>query len=157
MDRKEQIAFYVNCFRIDKKSMPVPHSWSTKPNVMTRDSKRSVSNGNMTAPYLNTIMETTWTYKNLSQADYDLLYDTYIASCARNKSVYHTFASMDSNTGKVITYKMYTQSDFDAPLYRIRNGNERYYKEFNVTFVGVGNAPSYFTKAAFQAGEYANY
>lgn len=150
--------FYANCFRIDKQSMPIPSSWNTKSNVMTRDSKRSIKNAKLTAPYLNTIMETSWTYKYLTSVEYEKLYTAYILNCAVNKSVYHTFASVDSNTGKVITYKMYTQADFDAPLYRIDpNTGERYYKDVTFTFVGIGDTPVYYDKEVFKAGDYVNY
>lgn len=124
-------------FKIDGVDMPKPSSWSTSPHIMTSDSERLAGSGRLVAPYLTTIMETEWHYKYLSQADYDKLYDAYILSCARNRSIEHDLTTVDSNSGNVITYRVYTQSDFKAPLYRIRDG-VRYYRDVKFTFVGVG-------------------
>lgn len=124
-------------FQIDGVDMPKPSSWTTKPNILTAESERLVGNGKLVAPYLTTIWETTWTYKLLSQEDYDKLYDAYITSCIRNKNLEHDFSTLDSNTGKQLRYRMYTQNDFNAPLYRIHNG-KRIYKDISFTFVGVG-------------------
>lgn len=124
-------------FTIDGKEMPKPSEWTTSPKIMTKDSERLVGSGKLVAPYLCTIWETTWVYKYLTQEQYDLLYDAYITSCARNKSVEHNFTTLDSNTGNILSYRMYTQSDFKAPLYRIKDG-KRYYKDVSFAFVGVG-------------------
>ena len=149
---------YKNCFRIGKKTMPIPSSWQTKPGILTRDSKRSIKSGTITAPYLNTIYTTEWTYKYLSSADYDKLYAAYITSCAINKNIKHTFASVDSNNGKVIAYTMYTQSDFGGAIYRINpTTDERYYSNVVFTFVGVGDTPKWFDLSTFKASEYTNY
>lgn len=122
---------------IDGIEMPKPSSWMTKPNIMTSESERLVGNGKLVAKYLTTIWETTWTYKKLEQAEYDLLYDVYIKSCIRDKSLEHDFCTLDSNTGEVLSYRIYTQNDFQAPLYRIVNG-KRVYKDITFTFIGVG-------------------
>ena len=77
------------------------------------------------------------TYKYLDQFDYMTLYDAYILSCERNKSIEHDLETLDSNTGEVLNYRIYTQDDFQTPLYRIKDGI-RYYTNVTFTFVGVG-------------------
>lgn len=126
-----------NPFMIDGVAMPIPDTWQTNPKIMTSDSHRTVSTGRLVAAYLQTVWETSWTYKVLWQEDYDRLYAAYITSCDANKSIEHSFSTLDSNTGRVLTYRMYTQDDFSAPLYMIRNGR-RMYTDVTFTFVGVG-------------------
>ena len=124
-------------FMIDGKDMPKPSDWLVNPKPMSSDAERLVGSGKMVIPYLTTAWEVTWTYKYLSSADYDKLYDAYILSTIRNKSMYHTLTTKDSNSDKVVTYNIYTQSDFTAPLYRIKNG-KRYYKDVKFVFVSLG-------------------
>ena len=102
--------------------MPKPSDWLVNPKPMSSDAERLVGSGKMVIPYLTTAWEVTWTYKYLSSADYDKLYDAYILSTIRNKSMYHTLKTKDSNSDNVMTLEIYTQSDFTAPLYRIKKG-----------------------------------
>lgn len=124
-------------FTIDGLEMPMPDEWLVTPQIMTSDAKRTVTTGRLQAKYLQTVWVTEWTYRFISQDDYDVLYDAYILSCGRNKSIEHAFTTLDSNTGQIISYTMYTQDDFKAPLYYIRNG-KRWYRDVTFTFVGVG-------------------
>ena len=124
-------------FMIDGKDMPKPSDWLVNPKPMSSDAERLVGSGKMVIPYLTTAWEVTWTYKYLSSEDYDKLYDAYILSTIRNKSMYHTLTTKDSNSNKVMTLDIYTQSDFSAPLYRIKNGI-RYYKDVKFVFVSLG-------------------
>ena len=124
-------------FMIDGIDMPKPSNWLVNPKPMSSDAERLVGTGKMVIPYLTTAWEITWTYKYLSSEDYDKLYDAYILSTIRNKSMYHTLTTKDSNSNKVMTLDIYTQSDFSAPLYRIKNG-VRYYKDVKFTFVSLG-------------------
>ena len=124
-------------FMIDGKDMPKPSDWLVNPKPMSSDAERLVGSGKMVIPYLTTAWEVTWTYKYLSSADYDKLYDAYILSTIRNKSMYHTLTTKDSNSNKTLTLDIYTQSDFSAPLYRIKNGI-RYYKDVKFVFVSLG-------------------
>lgn len=124
-------------FAIDGIEMPKPNEWQVSPNPVSKDAERLAGNGKLIAPYLTMCWTIEWKYKNMKSEDYDKLYDAYITSCIRNKSMYHTLTTKDSNSDTVKTYEIYTQSDFKAPLYRIKNG-VRYYKEFTVTFVTRG-------------------
>ena len=124
-------------FMIDGIDMPKPSDWLVNPKPMSSDAERLVGSGKMVIPYLTTAWEVTWTYKYLSSDDYDKLYDAYILSTIRNKSMYHTLTTKDSNSDNVMTLDIYTQSDFSAPLYRIKNG-KRYYKDVKFVFVSLG-------------------
>ena len=124
-------------FMIDGIDMPKPSDWLVNPKPMSSDAERLVGSGKMVIPYLTTAYEVTWTYKYLSSDDYDKLYDAYILSTIRNKSMYHTLTTKDSNSNNVMTLDIYTQSDFSAPLYRIKNG-KRYYKDVKFVFVSLG-------------------
>lgn len=124
-------------FMIDGIDMPKPSDWLVNPKPMSADAERLVGSGKMVIPYLTTAWEITWTYKWLSSDDYDKIYDAYILSTIRNKSMYHTLTTKDSNSDEVVTYDIYTQSDFTAPLYRIKNG-KRYYKDIKFVFVSLG-------------------
>lgn len=124
-------------FMIDGIDMPKPSDWLVNPKPMSSDAERLVGSGKMVIPYLTTAWEVTWTYKYLSSEDYDKLYDAYILSTIRNKSMYHTLTTKDSNSDSIKTLDIYTQSDFSAPLYRIKNG-KRYYKDIKFTFVSLG-------------------
>lgn len=124
-------------FKIDGIDMPKPDVWDVKTNIVTRGSERLIGSGRLVAPFLGIVYETTWVYKYLEEEDYDILYDAYITSCTRNNSVEHDLTTLDSNTGLPLSYRMYTQNNFQAPLYSIRNG-KRVYTEVTFTFVGVG-------------------
>jgi len=124
-------------FKIDGKDMPKPSDWLINPKPMSSDAERLIGSGKMVIPYLTTAYEIIWTYKWLSSKDYDKIYDAYIRSTTRNKSFYHTITTKDSNSDDVVTYDIYTQSDFSAPLYRIKNG-VRYYKDVKFTFITLG-------------------
>ena len=124
-------------FMIDGIDMPKPSDWLVNPKPMSSDAERLVGTGKMIIPYLTTAWEVTWTYKYLSSEDYDKLYDAYILSTIRKKSMYHKLTTKDSNSDKVMTLDIYTQSDFSAPLYRIKNG-KRYYKDVKFVFVSLG-------------------
>lgn len=124
-------------FMIDGIEMPKPSDWLVNVKPLSSDAERLVGNGRIVVPYLTTVYEVTWTYKYMSQEDYDKVFDAYIGSTVRNKNFYHTLTTLDSNTGGVRTIEVYTQGDFTAPLYRIKNG-KRYYKDVKFVFVSLG-------------------
>jgi hypothetical protein len=124
-------------FAIDGIEMPRPSDWLVNPKPMSSDAERLIGSGKMVIPYLTTAYEVTWTYKYLSSAEYDLIYDTYIRKTTINKSFYHTLTTKDSNSDNILELDIYTQSDFTAPLYRIKDG-VRYYKDVKFTFVSLG-------------------
>lgn len=136
-ERLRALGLSSNPFTIDGAEMPIPSSWQTNPKIMTTDASRSITTGRLIAKYLQTVWETSWTYKVLYQEDYDKLYNAYILSCDRTKNIEHSFTTLDSNTGEILSYRMYTQDDFSAPLYMIRDG-KRMYTNVTFTFVGVG-------------------
>lgn len=129
-------------FELDGVEMPRPSDWITKPRVMTKDAERLIGNGRLVAEYLGTVPETVWTYKRLTQEQYDILYAKYIKACAINKSIEHSVKTIDSNTGQSISYTGYTENNFEAALYRIKNG-KRIYHNVVVTIVGVGGDDSW--------------
>lgn len=124
-------------FAIDGVEMPRPSDWLVNPKPMSKDAERLIGNGKMVIPYLTTAYEVTWTYKYLSATDYDKIYNAYIKSTITNKSFYHTLITKDSNSDGTLTLDIYTQGDFSAPLYRIKNG-VRYYKDVKFVFVSLG-------------------
>lgn len=124
-------------FKIDEKDMPKPSDWIVNPKPLSADAERLVGSGKMVVPYLTTAYEITWTYKWLSAEDYDKLYDAYIRETIRKKNFYHTLTTKDSNSDNVLKFDIYTQGDFTAPLYRIKDG-VRYYKDIKFTFVTLG-------------------
>lgn len=124
-------------FKIDGIEMPKPSSWQVNPKPLSSDAERLIGSGRMVIPYLSMAHEIVWIYKFISADDYDKLYDAYIRATHRNKSMYHTLETLDSNSDNTLTFDIYTQSDFQAPLYRIKNG-KRYYKDVTFTFVSLG-------------------
>lgn len=124
-------------FAIDGVEMPRPSDWLVNPKPISSDAERLIGNGKAVVPYLTTAYEVTWTYKYLSSDDYDKLYNAYITKTIENKSMYHKLITKDSNSDKIMTLEIYTQSDFSAPLYRIKNG-KRYYKDVKFVFVSLG-------------------
>ena len=124
-------------FAIDGIEMPRPSDWLVNPKPMSSDAERLVGSGKMVIPYLTTAYEVTWTYKYLSSDEYDKLYNAYIKKTIQNKNMYHTLTTRDSNSDDIMTLEIYTQSDFSAPLYRIKNG-KRYYKDVKFVFVSLG-------------------
>lgn len=124
-------------FAIDNIEMPRPSDWLVNPKPMSSDAERLIGNGRAVVPYLTTAYEVTWTYRYLSSEDYDKIYDAYIRKTTENKSMYHTLTTKDSNSDNILTLDIYTQSDFSAPLYRIKNG-KRYYKDVKFVFVSLG-------------------
>jgi hypothetical protein len=124
-------------FAIDGIEMPKPSDWLVNPKPMASDSERTAGTGKAIVPYLTTAYEVTWTYKFLSAEQYDILYDAYIRKTTQNKSMYHTLTTRDSNSDDIMELEIYTQGDFTAPLYRIKNG-VRYYKDVKFVFVSLG-------------------
>ena len=124
-------------FAIDGIEMPRPSSWQVNPKPMSSDAERLAGSGKMVIPYLGWAVECVWQYKYLSEEQYDLLYDTYILKTKREKSFYHTLTTRDSNSNDILNIDIYTQSDFQAPIYRIKDG-KRYYKDITFTFVSLG-------------------
>lgn len=121
-------------FKIDDVEMPRPSDWLVNPKPMSIDAERVAGTGEAIVPYLRTVYEVTWTYKYLSSEDYDKLYNAYIKNTITNRSMYHTLETLDSNSNETLTLNIYTQGDFSAPLYRIKNG-VRYYKDVKFVFV----------------------
>ena len=121
-------------FKIDGVEMPKPSEWLVNPKPITSDAERVAGTGEAVVPFLREVYEVIWTYKYLSTTDYDKLYNAYIQKTFDNKSMYHTLETQDSNSDKTLTLSIYTQGDFSAPLYRIKNG-VRYYKDVQFTFV----------------------
>lgn len=124
-------------FAIDGVEMPKPSDWLVNPKPISSDAERLIGSGRAVVPYLTTAYEVTWTYKWLSTQDYDKLYNAYITKTIQNKSMYHTLTTKDSNSDNILNLDIYTQSDFTAPLYRIKNG-VRYYRDVKFVFVSLG-------------------
>ena len=124
-------------FAIDGVEMPRPSDWLVNTKPLSSDAERLIGSGKAVVPYLTTCYEVTWTYKYLSTEDYDKLYQAYIRNTTINKSMYHTLVTRDSNSYGILTLEIYTQSDFTAPLYRIKNG-KRFYKDVKFVFVSLG-------------------
>lgn len=121
-------------FKIDGVEMPRPSDWLVNPKPMSIDAERVAGTGEAIVPYLRTVYEVTWTYKYLSSEDYDKLYNAYIKNTITNRSMYHTLETLDSNSNETLTLNIYTQGDFTAPLYRIKDGI-RYYRDVKFVFV----------------------
>lgn len=121
-------------FKIDGVEMPRPSDWLVNPKPMSIDAERVAGTGEAIVPYLRTVYEVTWTYKYLSSEDYDKLYNAYIKNTITNRSMYHTLETLDSNSNETLTLNIYTQGDFTAPLYRIKDGI-RYYRDIKFVFV----------------------
>ena len=121
-------------FKIDGVEMPRPSDWLVNPKPMSIDAERVAGTGEAIVPYLRTVYEVTWTYKYLSSEDYDKLYNAYIKNTIINRSMYHTLETLDSNSNDTLTLNIYTQGDFTAPLYRIKDGI-RYYRDVKFVFV----------------------
>lgn len=121
-------------FKIDGVEMPRPSSWLVRPKPLASDAERIAGTGEAVVPYLRTVYEVTWTYKFLESADFDKLYNAYIQNTITNGNMYHTLETLDSNSDNTLTLNIYTQGDFEAPLYRIKNGVRQY---TNIDFVFV--------------------
>lgn len=126
-------------FQIDGIDMPKPHSYKTITHIITENAERLAGSGRLVADFRGIIYETIWYYKYLSEEDYDKIYDAYVLSCLRNNSIEHTLRTINSNDGKVLEYKIYTQADIDVPLWRYNpKTGKREYRDVTFTFVGVG-------------------
>lgn len=125
-------------FKIDGVSMPKPSSYQTNPKILTGDAHRLIGNGRMVVPYVTTVWETTWHYKLIDGAMYDVIYNAYITATVNNKNMYHSLTTIDSNTGNSKTYQIYTQDDFAGHLYRVKPDGTREYDDVSFVFVGVG-------------------
>lgn len=121
-------------FKIDGVEMPKPSSWLVNPKPLSANAERIAATAEAIVPYLRTVYEVTWTYKYLKSEDYDKIYNAYIKNTIINKSMYHTLETQDSNSDETLTLNIYTQGDFSAPLYRIKDG-VRYYRDVNFVFV----------------------
>lgn len=121
-------------FKIDGVEMPRPSEWLVKPKPLSSDAERVAGTGEAVVPYLRMVYEVTWTYKYIQTQDFDKLYNAYIKATIKNKQMYHTIETLDSNSDETLSLNVYTQSDFSAPLYRIKNGI-RYYKDVKLVFV----------------------
>lgn len=121
-------------FKIDGVEMPRPSDWLVRPKPLASDAERIAGTGEAVVPYLRTVYEVTWTYKYLSSEDFDKLYVAYIQNTITNGSMYHTLETLDSNSNNTLTLNIYTQGDFEAPLYRIKDGI-RYYVGISFVFV----------------------
>lgn len=121
-------------FKIDGVDMPRPSEWLVNPKPLSSDAERVAGTGEAVVPYLRMVYEVTWTYKYIQTQDFDKIYNAYIKATIKNKSMYHTIETLDSNSDETLSLNVYTQSDFSAPLYRIKNGI-RYYKDVKLVFV----------------------
>lgn len=121
-------------FKIDGVEMPRPSEWLVNPKPLSSDAERVAGTGEAVVPYLRMVYEVTWTYKYIQTQDFDKIYNAYIKATIKNKSMYHTIETLDSNSDETLSLNVYTQSDFSAPLYRIKNGI-RYYKDVKLVFV----------------------
>lgn len=137
-------------FQIDGINMPTPNEYKTDTQIIsTEDSGRLAGNGAMHIEYLTHVFVTTWTYQFMTGYEYDLVYQAYIINTIKNKNMYHTVKTIDSNTGKALTYQLYTQNELQAKLRKLtkepswylgvkfENG-VRMYENVTFTFVGVG-------------------
>lgn len=130
-------------FELNGVEMPRPSSWKTIPHIMTKDSERLIGNGKLVAPYLQAVPETIWEYKYLTGEQYDIIYNQYIKAVVINKNIECTVKTLDSNTGKSITYTGYTEDNFSAALYRVKPDGTRVYTNVVLTIVGVGGDDSW--------------
>lgn len=121
-------------FKIDGVEMPRPSEWLVNPKPLSSEAERVAGTGEAVVPYLRMVYEVTWTYKYIQTQDFDKIYNAYIKATIKNKSMYHTIETLDSNSDETLSLNVYTQSDFSAPLYRIKNGI-RYYKDVKLVFV----------------------
>jgi len=124
-------------FSIDGIECKRPTTYLTKVHTITQDSERLPGSYRLVAPYKATVYETIWTYKILTGAEYDILYNAFVFSNIANKSIEHTLKTINSNTGASLTYKTYTPETFEGNLIRLVNGN-REYRDVTFTFIGVG-------------------
>lgn len=132
-------------FMIDGIVMPDPHVWYIYDVVYTKDAERLPGNGKLIAPYFCAIKEAYWKYKWMSQADFKLLYDTYIRGTINNRKTEHLLRTRDnlSEDGavtdgyKIIETIVSTDGQFKPKPYRIKNG-VYYYMDIEIVFVGVG-------------------
>lgn len=159
--------FYANCFMINGVAMPIPSSWQVDPKILTRDVKRRLKDGALSAPYITTVYTITWVYKYLKFEAYKKLRQAYIDHCATDKSVKIYVATMDSNRkDSVFCTPAYTEDGFTAPLYKVDPiTKEHYYKDVTFTIVSLGGPEdhtNYFvTRESFQSTStsfnYTNY
>lgn len=143
--RKE---YYKNCFMLGYRdgtnyktvAVPIPSEWKVSPNILTRDAKRKIATGALRSPYITTVYKIEWKYKYLTSAQFELLYNNYIAVAAKNKSVRIYVATMDSNRkGKVFCTPAYIEDGFEAPLYRVDPiTHEHYYKDITFKIASLG-------------------
>lgn len=137
-------------FQIDGVNMPTPNSYSTDTQIVsTEDSGRLAGNGAMQIDFLTHVFVTTWTYRYMTGDEYDLVYQNYVVSTIKNKNMYHTLKTLNSNGDNSLTYEIYTQDEIKALLQKrtfkpsyymgkyFENG-VRMYKDVTFTFVGVG-------------------
>lgn len=121
-------------FKIDGKDMPRPDDWQVNPKPLASDAERVAATGEAIVPFLREVYEVTWKYRFIKANDFDKIYNAYIQSSIDNRNMYHTLETQDSNSDRTLTLNIYTQGDFQAPLYWIRNGI-RYYKDISFVFV----------------------
>ena len=121
-------------FKIDGKTMPKPSSINISNKIISSSAERIAATGELVVTYLRTVREVVWTYKYLTSDEYDILYNAYIKSVIDTGIIYRTVETLDSNNGNQLTINTYTQDNFNAPLYRINNG-ERQYVNVELTFV----------------------
>lgn len=132
-------------FMIDGVVMPDPHIWDIYDVVQVKDPERLPGNGKLIAPYFCSIKEVYWRYKWMSQADFKLLYNTYIRGTINNRDTEHLLKTRDNIseedviTGgyKTIEVVVSTDGQFKPKPYMIKNGII-YYKDIEIVFVGVG-------------------
>lgn len=137
-------------FQIDGINMPRPNEFDTATQLIsTEDSGRLAGNGAMQTEFLTHVFVTTWKYYFMTGDEYDLVYKQYIEKTIMNKNMYHNLKTINSNTGKSLTYDIYTQDEMKSILIKLNTKDSYYmslhfvngvrmYKDITFTFVGVG-------------------
>ena len=137
-------------FQIDDVNMPIPNKYNTSTQIIsTDDSGRLAGNGAMQIDFLTHVFVTTWEYTFMTGDEFDIVYKNYIENTIKDKNMYHTLKTINSNTCKSLTYRIYTQDETSAELKKYSKNQCRYmglqfvngvrlYQNVVFTFVGVG-------------------
>lgn len=137
-------------FQIDDVNMPIPNNYNTTTQIIsTDDSGRLAGNGAMQIDFLTHVFVTTWSYTFMTGDEFDIVYKNYVENTIKNKNMYHTLKTINSNTGESLTYRIYTQDEISAQLKKYSKNQCHYmglqfingvrlYQDVVFTFVGVG-------------------
>lgn len=123
-------------FSIDGTVVKTPSDWEINNKITSIDSMRIPETLELVQNMKGTLYEIKWTYKHLTQEEYDAIYNLYIENTIQSNDPNHTLITCDHNSNNIFEFDIYTQSDFVSRLYRINHltGNREYR---DVTFVFV--------------------